>query len=151
MVGTPFLVSTLVFLLTQYVTNFLSSGAIHMENQGAQRIAMASTEGLVVGFSTASSSEEARSIAENLIVKNLAACVQIVPAVESVYEWKGELVKSAEVLMIIKAQRQHAQAVVQAIKEKHSYEVPEVVFTEIVDGNTDYLQWARAATQPRGS
>ncbi|KAL8448331.1 hypothetical protein Emed_003861 [Eimeria media] len=118
--------------------------------------------GLVVGLSTASSKEEAKKVAEHLVRRKLAACVQMVPGVESVYEWKGTLETSSEVLLIIKTQRHLTQDVVQAIKENHGYEVPEmqpmrfcivcqVVFTDVVDGNVDYIKWAREATQPKAS
>ncbi|CDI76311.1 CutA1 divalent ion tolerance domain-containing protein, putative [Eimeria acervulina] len=122
-----------------------------METKAPQRVEEANAAGLVVGLSTAPSNEEARAIAEHLVTQHLAACVQIVPAVESIYEWKGTIEKSSEVLIIIKTQRAHTQAVVQAIKDMHSYEVPEVVFTDIVDGNADYIKWARAVTQPKGT
>ncbi|CDJ59961.1 CutA1 divalent ion tolerance domain-containing protein, putative [Eimeria maxima] len=126
-------------------------------------IAEANDAELVVGLSTASNNEEAQAIAEHLVKERLAACVQIIPAIQSIYEWKGTIeartvtphrhclqhsqVKSSEVLIIMKTQRAHTQAVVQAIKAKHSYDVPEVVFTDVVDGNADYLKWARDATQ----
>ncbi|CDI75734.1 CutA1 divalent ion tolerance domain-containing protein, putative [Eimeria praecox] len=63
-----------------------------METKAPQCVAEATkAEGLVVGFSTASSRKEARDIAQHLVMERLAACVQIVPEVESVYEWKGEI------------------------------------------------------------
>ncbi|XP_026192620.1 uncharacterized protein LOC113147180 [Cyclospora cayetanensis] len=120
-----------------------------MATLATERTAEPTPTGLVVGLATTSTIEEAKSIADHLVGNHLAACVQLVPAIESVYQWKGKIEKSSEVLLIIKTQRSNAQLVVDAIKQQHSYDVPEVVFTDIVDGNADYINWARAAMQPK--
>ncbi|KAL8433082.1 hypothetical protein Efla_006281 [Eimeria flavescens] len=127
--------ATLFVLSLQHPTCFLNSNAMSMAPPPPQAVHKPADTGLVVGLSTASSSEEARKIAEHLILHKLAACVQVVPAVESFYEWKGRLERSSEVLLIIKTQRDLTQALVKAVKENHSYDVPEVVFTDVVDGN----------------
>ncbi|KAL8275027.1 hypothetical protein Esti_001083 [Eimeria stiedai] len=126
-------------------------GSLQMAPPPPEAVPKLADTGLVVGLSTASSNEEAKKVAEHLVRRKLAACVQMVPGVESIYEWKGSLEKSTEVLLIIKTQRYLTQDVVKAIKGEHSYEVPEVVFTDVVDGNVDYIKWAREATQPKGS
>lgn len=92
-------------------------------------------------LSTAGSEDEARKIARHLIEKQLAACVNIVPRVESIYRWQGKVESSAEWLLLIKTTAERFPAVRDAIRELHSYELPECVAISVEDGSTDYLQW----------
>ncbi|MGD0114470.1 MAG: divalent-cation tolerance protein CutA [Dehalococcoidia bacterium] len=90
---------------------------------------------------TTSTRAEAERIAEALVEARLAACVQIVGPVASVYRWKGDVERATEWLCIAKTERRLYDEVEAAIKRLHTYEVPEVLATEVVDGSKDYLVW----------
>jgi len=98
-------------------------------------------------LSTAGSEQEAHKIAHVLVKRRLAACVNIVPRVQSIYRWKGEIEPAQEWLLLIKTRADKFPAVRDAIGELHSYEVPECVVLEIEDGSLPYLQWLEKATQ----
>lgn len=92
-------------------------------------------------LTTAGSQEEARKIAHTLVERKLAACVNIVPQMESVYRWQGKVENATEWLLIIKTQAAVFARVCDAIKELHSYELPECVMIEIGEGGEKYLKW----------
>jgi periplasmic divalent cation tolerance protein len=92
-------------------------------------------------LSTAGSEEEARKIARHLVENQLAACVNIVPRIESVYRWEGKVESNYEWLLVIKTTGERFPAVRDAIRELHSYELPECIAISIEDGSTDYLEW----------
>lgn len=92
-------------------------------------------------LTTAGSQEEARKIANALVERKLAACVNIVPQIESVYRWQGKIETATEWLLIIKTQAAAFERVRDAIKELHSYELPECVMLEVSNGSEAYLKW----------
>ncbi len=92
-------------------------------------------------LSTAGSEEEAHKIARHLVERRLAACVNIVPQITSVYWWNNEVEEAREWLLVIKTTAEAFDEVRQAIKETHSYEVPECICLTIEDGSQNYLQW----------
>lgn len=92
-------------------------------------------------LSTAGSEEEARKIANHLVESRLAACVNIVPQIESVYQWEGKVESGREWLLIIKTSAELFPAVRDAIRELHSYELPECIAINIEDGTSEYLDW----------
>ena len=92
-------------------------------------------------LSTAGSEDEARKLARHLVEHQLAACVNIVPGVESIYRWQGKVESSQEWLLLIKTSAEKFPAVRDAIRELHSYDLPECVALTIEDGSPDYLQW----------
>jgi len=92
-------------------------------------------------LSTAGSQEEARKIAHALVEKRLAACVNIVSGVESVYRWQGKLETAEEWLLVIKTTEGVFPALRSALKEMHSYDVPECVMLAVEDGDAEYLGW----------
>jgi periplasmic divalent cation tolerance protein len=92
-------------------------------------------------LSTAGSQDEARKIARHLVESRLAACVNIVPQVESTYRWQGKVESSQEWLLVIKTAADRFARVQEAIRELHSYELPECIAINIEDGSTDYLEW----------
>jgi len=97
---------------------------------------------------TASSREEAERIAEALVQERLAACVTIVPEVESVYRWEGRVVRDREVLLLVKTARAKWPRLMAAVKERHSYHVPEIIALPIVEGFEAYLQWLEQSLEP---
>jgi periplasmic divalent cation tolerance protein len=98
-------------------------------------------------LSTAGSEQEAHKIAHTLVKRRLAACVNILPQVHSIYRWKGEIESAQEWLLLIKTRADKFPAVRDAIGELHSYEVPECIVLEIEDGSLPYLQWLEKATE----
>jgi periplasmic divalent cation tolerance protein len=92
-------------------------------------------------LTTAGSHEEARKLAQALVERRLAACVNIVPRIESVYRWQGKVESAEEWLLIIKTQTEAFERVRDAIKELHSYELPECVMLDISAGHQGYLEW----------
>src|SRR5271170_3464251 len=92
-------------------------------------------------LTTCGSLEEARSIAHALVDRQLAACVNIVPQVESVYRWQGKVEIGAEWLLIIKTTVEAFDRVREALSELHSYELPECIEIGIEDGSAAYLDW----------
>ena len=92
-------------------------------------------------FSTVGSKEEASKIANALVDRRLAACVNIVPQIESVYRWKDKIETAEEWLLLIKTTADQFEAVRDAIKELHSYELPECVAIAVEGGSEEYLKW----------
>ena len=103
----------------------------------------------IIIFSTASSRQEAQRIARTLVEENLAACVQIVPGVESVYFWQGKLRDEPEWLLIIKSRALLFEKAAGRIRSLHSYDVPEIVSVSIALGSDDYLRWMEASLNPQ--
>src|ERR1700741_3512870 len=101
---------------------------------------MADAEGIVV-LMTAASFDEASRIAEMLVNQRLAACVQVLPEMQSIYFWKNEVQRDREVLMIAKTVRANFAALEQQVRAMHSYETPEIVALPIVAGSEPYLEW----------
>jgi|ERR1041384_837347 periplasmic divalent cation tolerance protein len=97
-------------------------------------------------LTTAGSEEEARKIAHTLVERRLAACVNIVPQIESVYRWQGKVESATEWFLVIKTRRQLFERVRDAVKELHSYELPECVMLEIAEGDNAYLDWIAKST-----
>ena len=95
---------------------------------------------------TAGNRDEADRIATTLVDRRLAACVQIVGPIRSVYRWQGQIEHSEEWLCQIKTTRERYDAVEEAIREIHSYDCPEIIATPIVAGSAAYLQWLAEQT-----
>lgn len=101
----------------------------------------------VVVLCTVATSEEAEGIARQVVERRLAACANIVP-VTSVYRWKGELERSAEVLLVLKTSRQAFEPLREAILALHAYEVPEVIALPVEVGHAPYLAWIAESVAP---
>lgn len=95
----------------------------------------------VLVLSTAGSQEEGKKIATALVERKLAACVNIVPRLQSVYRWKGKVESAEEFLLVIKTVQAREKDLQSAIRELHSYELPEFIVISIERGSTDYLKW----------
>lgn len=92
-------------------------------------------------ITTAGSREEAEKIAHALVERRLAACANIVGPIHSVYRWQGKVETAAEHLLILKTTAAMFDAVSQAIRELHSYELPECIQLAIEGGSAEYLEW----------
>ncbi|SRR5208282_2554417 len=102
-------------------------------------------------LTTAGSEEEARKIARHIVEERLAACVNIVPQVVSIYSWQNQVEESREWLLIIKTTAAAFERVRTAILELHSYDLPECICLTIEDGSPGYLQWVGDSVSPRKS
>ncbi len=92
-------------------------------------------------LTAAGSQEEAGTIARALLDRRLAACVNILPRIESIYRWQGKVESAQEWLLLIKTSEERFPAVCEAIRELHSYELPECIALNIEDGSPAYLKW----------
>ncbi|HJT29503.1 MAG TPA: divalent-cation tolerance protein CutA [Pyrinomonadaceae bacterium] len=99
----------------------------------------------IVVFMTAANGEEATRLAEMLVGAHLAACVQILPEIESVYRWQGKIERSSEVLLLAKTTRGKFDDLEREVRALHSYDTPEIVAVPIVIGSASYLEWLNQA------
>lgn len=97
-------------------------------------------------LTTAGSPDEAESIAESLVEQGLAACVNLLPGITSIYRWQGSVERSDEILLIIKTAEPRLAALESALRALHSYEVPELLVLTPQSGGSDYLAWLTAST-----
>ncbi len=98
------------------------------------------SEPLVV-LMTTGSQEEAERIAQALVAEMLAACVNLVPGVTSVYRWQGQVQRDQEWLLLAKTQRPVLDELVRRVQALHSYDVPEIIALPLVGGSEAYLRW----------
>ena len=101
----------------------------------------------VVALSTAPSMDKAAEIARALVGERLAACVNLVPGVRSIYQWQGKLCDDAEVLCVIKTRRDRVDALRARLPALHPYDVPELVVLEVGAGHAPYLEWIDASVR----
>lgn len=102
----------------------------------------------LVVLSTVGKAEDADRIAREVVERGLAACVNVLPAVTSVYRWKGELVVEEERLLVIKTRADRFERLREAIVSLHPYEVPEVIALPIEAGHEPYLAWLDGNVRP---
>ena len=98
------------------------------------------TDKLLV-LSTTGSESDARKIAQTLVERRLAACVNIVPKIHSVYRWKGKVEQAEEYLLLIKTVKAREEEVRATICELHSNELPECITIQVESGSAEYLKW----------
>ena len=96
---------------------------------------------------TAGSETEAEKIARALVEERLAACVNIVSPIRSIYRWEDKVQDDREWLLVIKTQSKYFAAIEARVKALHSYQVPEVIALPIVAGSEPYLDWLKSATE----
>lgn len=109
-----------------------------MRASGSARIALTATRSM----------EEAHKLAHALVDRRLAACVNIIPGVASVYRWQGAVEESSEILLMIKTAAERLPALETALHELHSYDVPEFVSVPISAGSQPYLDWLFTSVAP---
>jgi periplasmic divalent cation tolerance protein len=85
-------------------------------------------------------------LARALVQERLAACVNVIPGVTSIYRWEGRICRDAEALLVIKTRRLRLAALVRRVKALHPYSVPEVIALPLVGGSASYLSWVRDST-----
>lgn len=95
----------------------------------------------IVVFVTASCMEEAEKISSKLIENKLAACVNMVDGVKSVFWWEQRIDTAKEIMLVIKTKKSKLPAVIKLVKSIHSYEVPEIIALPIIGGEKKYLRW----------
>jgi periplasmic divalent cation tolerance protein len=94
-----------------------------------------------VVFVTVGNEQEAITIARTVVDEKLAACVNVIPRIRSIYRWKGEVCDDEEQLLIMKTRSDLFPSLQDRIRQLHSYEVPEIVAFSLSDGLADYLNW----------
>jgi periplasmic divalent cation tolerance protein len=92
-------------------------------------------------YITTADKDEARAIGRHLVQSRLAACVNILDHMNSMYEWQGEFQDDVEAVMIAKTTEERVPSLIAAVRERHSYQCPCIVAVPIADGNPDFLQW----------
>jgi periplasmic divalent cation tolerance protein len=103
----------------------------------------------IVVLMTAGSREEAARLADVLVVARLAACVQILPEIESVYHWQGNIERSAEILLLAKTTQANFNALEAMVRSLHSYETPEIIALPITASSAPYLEWLTSNVIPQ--
>jgi periplasmic divalent cation tolerance protein len=109
---------------------------------------MPAADEAIVVLMTAANGEEAARIADMLIGAHLAACIQILPEMESVYRWKGKIERQAEILLLAKTLRSKFDDLEREVRALHSYETPEIIALPIVAASSPYLEWLNASLKP---
>lgn len=96
---------------------------------------------------TCGSEEEGLKIARTLVEERLAACVNLLPPIRSIYRWEGKTCDEKEWLLIIKTKKERFEDLEKKVKSLHSYSVPEIIGLPIVEGSSSYLQWLEEMTK----
>jgi periplasmic divalent cation tolerance protein len=100
----------------------------------------------IIVFVTCSSEEEALKIAHSLIEEHLAACVNLISPIRSIYRWEGKIWDEREWLLIIKTRKERFDELEKNVRSIHSYSVPEIVSLSVVKGSSSYLKWLEEMT-----
>lgn len=95
----------------------------------------------IVVVTTVGTEEQAYLIAREIIARRQAACVNIIPAIRSIYRWKGKICKDGELLLIVKTLQDEFEGVASTIRELHSYELPEILSFGMSQGDQGFLEW----------
>jgi len=101
----------------------------------------------VVIFVTTANKKEAEKIASRLVKEKLAACVNIIENVHSLFWWQGRVDEAGEALLIVKTRKALLPKLIKRVKSLHSYEVPEIIALPIIAGNKKYLRWINESTR----
>ena len=101
----------------------------------------------IVVFVTVGSLQDGRELGRVLVDQHLVACVNLIPQVTSIFQWKGEVSEERECLMIMKTRRELYTRLESSVKDLHKYEVPEIIALPISHGLPEYLSWVRSSTR----
>src|ERR1051325_7944500 len=101
----------------------------------------------IIVFMTASNGEEAARLADMLVGAHLAAFVQILPEMESVYRWQGKIERAAEILLLAKTTKSKFEELEREVRALHSYDTPEIIAVPVVAGSASYLDWLIKSTK----
>ena len=104
-------------------------------------------EDVVALLVTAPDEETGRRIARALVEERLAACVNVLPGVHSIYRWKGAVEEASEVMLVAKTRAERAGLLAARVRALHPYELPEVVALPVTDGSRAYLRWVIAESR----
>ncbi|HEX4653395.1 MAG TPA: divalent-cation tolerance protein CutA [Candidatus Udaeobacter sp.] len=96
---------------------------------------------VLLALSTFPDGESARRISQELVEGEFAACANVLPAVESIYQWKGNIERGTETLVFFKLSEDRRTAFQEKMRSLHPYEVPEIIFVPLAGGLPDYLRW----------
>lgn len=102
---------------------------------------MSNSSDAIVVFITAPTEEESKRLADRLVEAKLAACVQILPQMESVYRWEGKVERQPEHLLIVKTTSERFEELEREVRAMHSYDTPEIVSFPLTKSSPDYLRW----------
>jgi len=130
----------MILLSTGVVRTYLSSFSNSILRMASTSTARPAEE-FSMAFVTAPNHDTAKSIAGGLVSGKLAACVNIIPGITSVYEWEGKIETDPEVLMMIKTRTSRIEELTEFVRKNHPYDVCEVITTSIEGGNKPYLDW----------
>jgi periplasmic divalent cation tolerance protein len=105
-----------------------------------------STGQVLVILVTMKNRKEAVKIGEEMVESKLAACANIIPGIQSIYRWKRKVTKAREVLLILKSTKPRYHALEKAIKNMHTYEIPEIIAVPVTEGLDKYIEWVHRET-----
>lgn len=105
----------------------------------------------IVVFSACGTADEAALVARRLIERRVAACVNIVPGVRSIYRWQGAIEDASEWTLMIKTRRSLFERLKHELEQVHSYQTPEIIAVPVVEGSVAYLDWIDRETAPAES
>jgi periplasmic divalent cation tolerance protein len=109
---------------------------------------MSELEDIALVMTSVGTEQQAVEISEELIARRLATCVNIVPCLRSIYRWKGKVCEDTEFLLFIKTPQQLFEKVSEAIREFHSYELPEILALPVVAAESNFHQWVLKMVAP---
>lgn len=96
---------------------------------------------IIIVFVTVPGLREGSRISKAILTSRLAACVNVIPGVQSIYKWKGKIVQEKEAMLVLKTTRLRYRKLEQKIKELHPYEVPEIIAIPLICGSLQYVEW----------
>jgi periplasmic divalent cation tolerance protein len=99
-------------------------------------------------YMTAGNREEALAIGKSLVSKKLAACINVIDQMTSVFEWEGEVQQDSETVLIAKTAASRVPELIEAVKAQHSYDCPCIVCLPLTGGNSDFLEWIASSVTP---